>query len=47
MDKGGVKIIDSMPLLVCSNKRMFGYKVSELAARVNQVWVGSMVLKYI
>lgn len=33
LDKGGMKIIDSMPLPVCSNKRIFGYKVSELAAR--------------
>lgn len=33
LDKGGIKIIDSMPLPVCSNKRIFGYKVSELADR--------------
>lgn len=33
LDKGGIKIIDSMPLPVCSNKRIFGYKVSQLAGR--------------
>jgi len=33
LDKAGIKIIDSMPLPVCSNKRIFGYKVSELAGR--------------
>jgi hypothetical protein len=33
LDKGGIKIIDSVPLPVVSNKRIFGYSVSELAAR--------------
>lgn len=33
LDKGGIKIIDSVPLPVCSNKRIFGYKVTELASR--------------
>ena len=30
---GEVKLIDSMPLPVCSNKRIFGYKVSSEAGR--------------
>lgn len=30
---GRIKVIDSMPLKVCNNKRIFNYKVTELADR--------------